>query len=369
VRSLSNPAKVDHLRSLDGAADRLKLFEADLLSPGTFDAALEGCSECHHTASPFFNDGVTDPELQLIRPAVEGTLNVLGSCKTQNVLIIVVTSSTAAVYGRKEGNPVGHVITEEQWADADLAAEKSVHYVVSKIKAERAVWAFAEKDFPEARIVCVNPTLVVGPMLQPAMNTSSGAIAGVSAPRARLPCVSSPGGRPRRDCRRTEHPLRPCPPIFGPSPPLPQFFTGAQAAVPTGFITIVDVRDVVEAHVQAAERATANGRYLLVGGTARWSDLVGERQEGCSAPRFPVPAHSGRPARTGVPFAPGLQRHGAARHTRRPRACFSAPFLALPATTQRRCARALPPTWPPSCRPRRRRPAPRRPGATTWQPR
>ncbi|KAA0158596.1 hypothetical protein FNF31_05347 [Cafeteria roenbergensis] len=235
VRSVANPAKTAHLKALPGAADRLKLFEADLLKAGSFDEALAGCSECHHTASPFFNDGVTDAELQLIRPAVEGTLNVLGSCKKNGVRTIVVTSSTAAVYGRREGNPAGHVITEAQWADEDLAAENKVHYVVSKIKAERAVWAFAEKEFPEARIVAVNPTLVVGPMLQPVMNTSSAVIAG--------------------------------------------FLSGEQTAVPSGYITIVDVRDVVAAHIAAAERDSASGRYLLVGGVAKWADLVASMRE------------------------------------------------------------------------------------------
>ena len=221
MRSVANPAKTAHLKALPGAADRLKLFEADLLKAGSFDEALAGCSECHHTASPFFNDGVTDAELQLIRPAVEGTLNVLGSCKKNGVRTIVVTSSTAAVYGRREGNPAGHVITEAQWADEDLAAENKVHYVVSKIKAERAVWAFAEKEFPEARIVAVNPTLVVGPMLQPVMNTSSAVIAGVRvSPAARH---VAPRHSPHPGPRRARWPIGqlflPPPPPSLPPPP------------------------------------------------------------------------------------------------------------------------------------------------------
>lgn len=225
MRSVANPAKTAHLKALPGAADRLKLFEADLLKAGSFDEALAGCSECHHTASPFFNDGVTDAELQLIRPAMEGTLNVLGSCKKNDVRTIVVTSSTAAVYGRREGNPAGHVITEAQWADEDLAAENKVHYVVSKIKAERAVWAFAEKDFPEARIVAVNPTLVVGPMLQPVMNTSSAVIAGVRAPRCSTGGYGMPASKATAwwadSCPPPAPPPSPPPPGSGQLPPSP----------------------------------------------------------------------------------------------------------------------------------------------------
>lgn len=54
VRSTSDPKKVDHLRALPGAAERLKLVEADLLEEGSFDAAVAGCTYVHHTSSPFF---------------------------------------------------------------------------------------------------------------------------------------------------------------------------------------------------------------------------------------------------------------------------------------------------------------------------
>ena len=52
-RSL-DAAKVAHLTSLPGAASRLKLFKADLLSPTDFAAPFAGCGGVFHTASPFF---------------------------------------------------------------------------------------------------------------------------------------------------------------------------------------------------------------------------------------------------------------------------------------------------------------------------
>jgi nucleoside-diphosphate-sugar epimerase len=42
-----------HLQSLPGAAQKLKLFQADLLTPGVFDEAVAGCDVVIHTASPF----------------------------------------------------------------------------------------------------------------------------------------------------------------------------------------------------------------------------------------------------------------------------------------------------------------------------
>ena len=44
VRSLKNPDKVDHLKKLKGADERLKLFEADLLKEESFKEPVKGCS-------------------------------------------------------------------------------------------------------------------------------------------------------------------------------------------------------------------------------------------------------------------------------------------------------------------------------------
>ena len=102
VRSLTNPDKVRHLTSLFGASERLKLFEADLLKEGSFDEAVAGCEAVLHTASPFTSDK-TMTEDDFCKPAIQGTLNVLGSLKRNGVKICVITSSTAAVYCYTEG--------------------------------------------------------------------------------------------------------------------------------------------------------------------------------------------------------------------------------------------------------------------------
>lgn len=36
-----------------GAAERLQLFQADLMAPGSFDDAVAGCDAVVHCASPF----------------------------------------------------------------------------------------------------------------------------------------------------------------------------------------------------------------------------------------------------------------------------------------------------------------------------
>lgn len=58
----ADPKKIEHLRALDGSADRLHLFKADLLEEGSFDAVVDGCECVFHTASPFYNNP-KDPQV------------------------------------------------------------------------------------------------------------------------------------------------------------------------------------------------------------------------------------------------------------------------------------------------------------------
>jgi dihydroflavonol-4-reductase len=76
---------------------KLQCFEADLLEPGSLDAALEGCDALIHTATAVIL-AAPDPQKQIIDVAVKGTQNVLDSvARTPSVKRIVMTSSIAAV--------------------------------------------------------------------------------------------------------------------------------------------------------------------------------------------------------------------------------------------------------------------------------
>lgn len=57
-----DPKKTEHLLALDGAKERLHLFEADLLEEGSFDSVVYGCDGVFHTASPV-SISVTDPQV------------------------------------------------------------------------------------------------------------------------------------------------------------------------------------------------------------------------------------------------------------------------------------------------------------------
>jgi len=55
-RDPNNMKAVQHLLTLPNAAQLLKLYQADLLCPGSFGEAITGCKYVIHTASPYMVD-------------------------------------------------------------------------------------------------------------------------------------------------------------------------------------------------------------------------------------------------------------------------------------------------------------------------
>ncbi|CAL9039325.1 unnamed protein product [Musa banksii] len=148
-------------------------LKATLLEEGSFDAVVEGCDGVFHTASPLYL-AVTNPQAELIEPAVKGTLNVLASCKKWSVKKVVVTSSMAAVlYNSKPLTP--DVVVDETWfSSPEVCEQQKQWYVLSKTLAEEAAWKFSKENGID--IVTINPGMVIGPLLQSTFNTSSAAI-------------------------------------------------------------------------------------------------------------------------------------------------------------------------------------------------
>ncbi|KAJ7961630.1 cinnamoyl-CoA reductase 1-like [Quillaja saponaria] len=174
VRDPNDSKKTAHLLSLEGAKERLHLFKANLLEEGSFDSAIKECEGVFHTASPFYND-VTDPQAELLDPAVKGTLNVLKSCaKAPSVKRVVLTSSVAAVaYNGKRKTP--EVVVDETWfSDPQFCRESGLWYILSKTLAEDAAWKFVNEN--NIDMITINPSMVIGPLLQPTLNTSAAAV-------------------------------------------------------------------------------------------------------------------------------------------------------------------------------------------------
>ncbi|XP_024025817.1 cinnamoyl-CoA reductase 1-like [Morus notabilis] len=227
VRDLNDPKKTEHLVSLEGAKERLHLYKANLLEEGSFDSVVDGCECVFHTASPV-NLSPTDPQAELIEPAVKGTLNVLRSCtKAPSLKKVVLPSSMAAVL--LSGKPlIPDVVVDETWfSDPDICEKTKIWpYVISKTLAEEAAWKFAKENGID--LVVINPGMAIGPLLQPTLNFGTETI---------LTQINA-------------HPF------------------------PNEISMIVDIRDVGMAHIQAFEVVSASGRYCLVGHVLHISEVL-----------------------------------------------------------------------------------------------
>jgi nucleoside-diphosphate-sugar epimerase len=203
------------------------LFEANLLEEGSFDDAVADCECVFHTASPFFIE-TNDPYADLIDPALKGTLNVLKSCtKVSHLKRVVLTSSVAAVlYNGKPRTP-DVVCDETWWSNADICKEQKMWYVLSKTLAEDAAWKFVKEKGID--MVTINPAMVIGPLLQPTLNTSAAGIL--------------------------------------------KIINGAET-YPNATFGWVNVKDVANAHILAFEIPSASGRYCTVERVAHYSEVI-----------------------------------------------------------------------------------------------
>ncbi|CAK8989584.1 Phenylacetaldehyde reductase (2-phenylethanol synthase) [Durusdinium trenchii] len=231
LRDAKDPRKTEHLMALPGASERLSLFSASLLEPNAFDEAVQGCRGVFHTASPLVpGKGVEDPETLVLRPAIEGTLNVLRSCqKAGTVKTVVLTSSMSAV----APVPEPPLKSEEHWSDPEEQKARGSFYGASKTLAERAAFDFVAKEMPSVRLATICPTMVLGPMLQPEVNMTMGAFRGW--------LKNGVPGHPK--CQNDS-------------------------------MSFVDVRDCAAQHVAAMEMEDKAGRFMSLDCSIHWNDLA-----------------------------------------------------------------------------------------------
>lgn len=163
-------AKYSHLTKLEKASENLKLCKADLLDYDSLLTAIKGCDGVFHVASPVPGAPVQNPEVELIEPAVKGTLNVLKACSEVNVKRVVLVSSVAAI-AMNPSWPKGQVMDESSWSDKEFCRKTKNFYSLSKTEAESVAWEFSRKSGIDLVTVC--PSLVWGPLLQSTTNSSS----------------------------------------------------------------------------------------------------------------------------------------------------------------------------------------------------
>ncbi len=272
VRSAARGAGLADAIAPPGAAHRLELAEAELLSAAGWGAAVAGCAYVLHVASPFVLAEPSDPDV-LVKPAVEGTLNVLRACAAAQPppRRVVVTSSVAAVaYGREL--PAGHVFTEADWTDP---AGKGVGaYVRSKVLAERAAWDFVQAS-PAFELATVNPVMVMGPAL--GRESASGSLEVIGKF-----FTSSVPGFPKLPMNFVVRGAAAAAGPLPPSPPLPLLSHPLTHATHTPLAQ--DVRDVALLHVAAMRSPAAAGKRFLASGSQSTMNQLGPPLAAAFAP-------------------------------------------------------------------------------------
>jgi dihydroflavonol-4-reductase len=217
----------------------------DVLDGARVRAAAEGCAGAFHCAGKVSRRR-EDAE-ELYRVHVEGTRTVLDACDAAGVARVVVasTSGTVAVNERPD-----RVSSEDDPTPIGLIAR--FPYYRAKLFAERAALERAGR----LEVVCVNPSLLLGP--------------------------GDGNGSSTEDVRL--------------------FLERAVPAVPAGGLSFVDVRDAAEAMRLAMLRGRPGQRYLVGAGNLTVREFFARlgRVSGVRAPWVPMPR------------SPELAREGAA---------------------------------------------------------
>ncbi|WBU51784.1 NAD-dependent epimerase/dehydratase family protein [Paracoccus sp. SCSIO 75233] len=219
--SVRSPEKAEMARKAialaRGDTSRLSFVTLDLLDGDGWGEAAAQCRFLIHTASPFVTVMPKNPDM-LIRPAVDGTEHALNAALRAGHKRIVLTSSVAAI----DSAPLTYnkVYSESDWTDPD---DKTVTaYAASKTLAERAAWQIMSRAGLAERLVTINPSAILGPLLDRDPGTS---------PAMLLPML-----------------------------------TGKMPLAPEIRLEYADVRDVAAAHVAALSAPEAGGHRHIVSG-------------------------------------------------------------------------------------------------------
>jgi|HubBroStandDraft_3_1064219.scaffolds.fasta_scaffold09842_3 dihydroflavonol-4-reductase len=222
-------ARPDNLAGLP-----VERFPGDLCEPGSLRRAVEGCDVVYHVAADY-RLFTRDPEA-MYAANVDGTDSLLASAAEAGVGKVVYTSSVGALGKTSDGTPADERTPVEL---GDMVG----HYKRSKFLAERVAERWVERGLP---VVVVNPSTPVG----------------------ELDVKPTPTGQMIVDFLWRRFP----------------------AYVDTG-LNLVDVRDVAEGHLLAAERGRPGERYILGHCNMSLLEILQtlSRLTGLPAPRLRVP--------------------------------------------------------------------------------
>ncbi|ODV96579.1 hypothetical protein PACTADRAFT_1171 [Pachysolen tannophilus NRRL Y-2460] len=141
--------------------------------PNAFDSIFKENKDIKyviHVASPVDFTQTGDSEEYFLKPAVNGTLNILNGIKNfaPQVIRVVITSSMAAVAEHSSFSDALFICSEEIWSPItwDKAKDNNITaYMASKKYAEKTAWDFLKDENPNFSLTTVIPPYVFGPQV------------------------------------------------------------------------------------------------------------------------------------------------------------------------------------------------------------
>jgi dihydroflavonol-4-reductase len=196
------------------AARGAQVVRGDVLDEAALTAGMAGCDVAYHVAA--INTHCPEDPAELLRVNVEGAATAVRAAAAAGVRRLVLTSSAASV-----GEPYGTVGTEDTPHRGSYLSE----YDRSKHAGEQAAFEAGRRLGVE--VVAINPSSVQGP----GRATGNGRI-------------------------------------------IIAYLNGTLRAFVDTYVSVVDVADVVSAHVLAAARGASGARYVLNGATLPSRDAL-----------------------------------------------------------------------------------------------
>lgn len=173
LRNLGDAAKVDLLKSLPNAANRLVLFQADIYNPTDFEPAINGCQYVFHVATPMQHDTQSSQYKDTAEAAIAGVRSIADSCiRSQTVKRLIYTSSLMASSPLTEdGASFKSCMDESCWTPYDVsftyANDFLLGYTKSKTLADKEVLKYNEYENGRLEVVSLPCGLVGGETLLP----------------------------------------------------------------------------------------------------------------------------------------------------------------------------------------------------------
>ncbi|KAF6149623.1 hypothetical protein GIB67_011232 [Kingdonia uniflora] len=232
LRNKGDVMKVFPLKSLLGADTRLKLFEADLYNPESFEESIQGCEYVFHVATPMPAPNEIsnwDPS----KAAVTAVKSIAQSCiKSGTVKRLIYTASvmTTAVV-KEDGTGFKDVFDEDCWTPLDCTFphydQFTKGYVHSKTLSEKEVLKINETKEGGLEVVALNCALVGGDTVLSYLSDSQ------------IACLSQ---------------------LTAITPNLYDHLRLLQEML--GSVPLIHIDDVCEAHIFCMEKPSMTGRFL-----------------------------------------------------------------------------------------------------------